>query len=84
MLKLHNVSDRINDLKAGKFNALTVAPELGTPVQLPRLNVDGVISGFNPNDSNRVRVSWFNRHFWRVDHKWVDLDTVVVCLEWQL
>lgn len=44
---------------------------LTTPVLL-RNGVTAVVSGHNPNDSRRHRVSWFNTRLWRVEHKWLD------------
>lgn len=49
---------------------------LTTPVLL-RNGVSAVVSGNNPNDANRVRVSWWDTHFWVVRHLWTDR----VCVE---
>lgn len=49
---------------------------LSTPVML-RNGVSAVVSGNNPNDVNRLRVSWFDTHFWVVRHLWTDR----VCVE---
>lgn len=50
---------------------------LTTSVRL-RNGVEGVVSGHNPNDVNRVRVSWFDTHFWAVRHLWMDRGCVEV------
>ncbi|MEO8392500.1 MAG: hypothetical protein ABI700_05860 [Chloroflexota bacterium] len=31
-----------------------------------------VISGHSTADCNSYRVSWFDRHIWQVQHKWVE------------
>ena len=33
--------------------------------------VPAVVSGQSTCDYQRYRVSFFNRHFWRVEHRWV-------------
>lgn len=44
---------------------------LATPVKLWN-GVEGVVSGHNPNDASRYRVSWFDTHFWAVRHLWTE------------
>lgn len=44
---------------------------LSTPVRL-RSGETGVISAYNPNDSQRYQVSYLDRHFWQVRHKFYD------------
>lgn len=44
---------------------------LTTPVMLWN-GVYGVISGLSTADCRRYQVSVFNRHFWRMEHQWVD------------
>lgn len=44
---------------------------LGKAVRLCN-GVNAVISGQSTCDCNSYRVSWFDRHFWQVRHKWVE------------
>ena len=43
---------------------------LGVPVCVPSQGIHGVISGRSTCDRPRWRVTYFNRHFWRVEHRW--------------
>jgi len=43
---------------------------LGTPVLLWN-DTPAIISGHSTCDCNSYRLSWFDRHFWQVRHKWV-------------
>lgn len=53
---------------------------LATPVRFQRKHetVIAVVSGHNPNDCNRVRVSWFDDRLREVQHRWADADGLVV------
>jgi hypothetical protein len=44
---------------------------LGTPVQLWN-GIEAIVSGHSTCDCQSYRVSWFDRHFWRVCHKWIN------------
>lgn len=53
---------------------------LATAVRFQRRHetVIAVVSGHNPNDRNRVRVSWFDDRLREVKHRWADADGLVV------
>ncbi len=51
---------------------------LGTPVRITTTGTEGVVSGHNPNDVNRIRVSWFDRAGWIVRHKFYDRGVIEV------
>jgi len=44
---------------------------LATPVRLCN-GVEATISGHSTASATSYRVSWFDRWFWRVHHKWVE------------
>ena len=55
-----------------EFVTVTEMPlALGTPVIVEALGIVGVISGRSTCDGQRWRITWFNRHYWRVEHKWL-------------
>ena len=63
--QLHNAGDFIAILCEGQYSRpQEQALPLGTPVRVTTTGTEGVISGHNPNDMNRVRVSWFDRADW--------------------
>jgi hypothetical protein len=75
----YNVSDFIADLCAGQFaRGSEDTLKLGTPVQIRRTGVIGVVSGHNVNDVNRIRVSWFDRTNWIVRHEYFDRGVIEV------
>lgn len=79
--QFYNPGDFIAILCEGQFARKSEGVfKLGTPVSFPkkRGTVHGVISGHNPNDVNRVRVSYFDRVNWIVRHEWRDKDGVTV------
>lgn len=70
--KFYNVSDFIDDLKNGAFTPSKPIERvpLGTSVFLCN-GVEAAISGHSTCDCNSYRVSWFDRKYWTVRHKWV-------------
>lgn len=74
-----SMSDFIARLCAGQYERPTEEQfPLGTGVRVPVAGVMGVVSGHNVNDVSRVRVSWFNRTEWKVQHKFFDRGVVEV------
>lgn len=41
-------------------------------VKITRTGVIGAVIARSKADSNRYLVTWFNRHFWRVERQWLD------------
>ena len=55
-----------------EFVTVTEMPlPMGAPVIAEALGIVGVISGRSTCDRQRWRVTWFNRHYWCVEHKWL-------------
>ncbi len=75
--QFRNPDDFIAILCEGQYSRLTEETlKLGTPVRVMTTGTEGVVSGHNPNDVNRVRVSWFDRADWIVRHKFYDRGVV--------
>jgi hypothetical protein len=77
--QFYNPGDFIAILCEGQFErAEEQAFPLATPVRVPVAGVEGVVTGHNVNDVNRIRVSWFNRTEWKVMHKFFDRGVIEV------
>lgn len=69
------------------LDALSSAPVAGRlPLGTIVRRFDGteaVITGHNPNDVQRYRLSWFDRHFWIVRHRWTGKEAFEVIAQKQ-
>ena len=48
--------------------------KLPAAAKIHRTGVVAVVIAQSKADRNRYLVTWFNRHFWRVERQWLDKD----------